>query len=554
MTSQEPQNQADDNSDWRPTLWGSDWSAVLRAVGASIAIHLLVALAIVYAPASFQIDTGWEGRMAELQAIGHGMEDFDADQEVDWDDMEIDLAAEDDAVEDEPQELEEEDAEEDAEDEELDEESEESEDATEVAEEDTEDEDTSETEETEERDEEIGVSPEDDPAQATADEESEDRDDAAPRERQEPLPAIDRDSPSNLPDLRHYGPGNARVTALVRTDMLRGTELADPARDLMAVIPDYRIALEGTGLDPIDELGAIFMASANPQWLHETFLAARHDQSVDEMRQTLDRRFEEDISWEVDGDHPVRPLVPPSIQYRDPRRLMLSDPGLAMVGRAAWFEELMGPVDPDSEIGRELAESEDGPTAFTLLEGLSRIEDAADDEGAIVLVSAYGFRLRSIPMVGQLPTFQAARLALTNPERPRLTIDLRLRSESEARQFERDCPSLKRRLSTVLGLMGASGLVQPLDCQRDGDYVTVEGSYSPEEVVDLLKRATPMVQASQPSSLSGLPDIDDVEEVEDLEELLQEGADGAPDDSDEADEAPDEEEAPRQPRRPRRLP
>ena len=546
MSATDPQNSTDDASQWRPTLWGSDWSGVMRAVVVSIGLHLLIALAILYAPASFQIDTGWEGRMAELQAIGHGADDFDAHKDIDWDDMEIALD------EGEP------DTDEDEEDDQEPEPEEQPDDEDQPDEEQPEDEEQVDEEDTTE---EVAEEPDDQPGPSTEEtaqessSPSEDADDVAPSEQHAELPGIDRSSPSNLPDLRHYGPGNARVTSLIRTDLLRGTELSPHARDIMAAIPDHRIALEGTGLDPIEELDAIFMASANPQWLHETFLAARHSQSTDDMRQMLDRRFNEDIPWEVDGDRPVRPLVPPSIRYNDPRRLMLADEGLVMIGQPAWFRDLMGPIDPDSELGRELAEADDGPSAFTLLEGLSRIEEAADDSGAIVLVSAYGFRLRSIPMVGQLPTFQAARLALTNPDQPHLTIDLRLRSEAEARQFERDCPSLKRRLSTVLGFMGASALVEPLECERDGDYVTVEGTYTPDEVIDLLRRAAPMVEASQPSSLSGLPDIDDVEDM-DLDDIIEasEEADEA-DEADEPDEAEeaDDDEAPRQPRRPRRL-
>ena len=316
------------------------------------------------------------------------------------------------------------------------------------------------------------------------------------------------------------------MTALVRTDRFRGTELEPYVEDVLRAVPDYYIALEGIDLDPIDEFDAIFMASANPDYLHETFLAVRHRFEVDEMKALLDQRFADQMVWELEGERPVRQLVPPSARYRDPRRLMLAEAGLALVGQPQWFEELLGPVAEDSPLGLELAQTEGGPPAFALMDGLARIEEVAEAEDALVMVSAYGFRLKRIPMVDAIPPFDAARLQIADASAPKLTIDLRLRTEREARDLERNCPRLKSQLNMVLRFMGLAALVRPLECRRDGQYVIVEGEYTIEEIQHLMERAQPLIQAIHPPSLRGLPEapVRDEPEEEQPEEAGEEGA------------------------------
>lgn len=510
-------------------LWYDNWSSLAKALGVSAFVHVVVAIPFILTPTlPGDFDVDWQGEMGDLSGIGHGVDDFDEHREVDWDDMDVDDPPRDDDPDDEPEEATEDEEPPDPDDDTKDESREdddtkdEPDEQVDDADEQTDEDDVDDADEQID-DEVIGQAVEED------DESHDDTDDAQEQQKEDvheddaefadaetsddetsldEIPGIDRSSPSNLPDLRTYAPGNARITSLVRTDRLRDTELEPYVETLLRAVPDYRIALEGTRLDPVEELDSIFMATANPEHLHETFLAVRHSFETEAFQTMLDERFDESMEWETrpESDHPVRPLVPDDIDYFDPRRLLVSESGLAMMGRAVWFDDLIGPVDEDSELGQKLADRQEGPSSFELLDGLSQIEEAAEREDTLLLLSAYGFTLRDLPLVDDIPHFEAARLEIRDAEAPELIIDLRLRSEAEARQFKRDCPRIRRQLSNWLLLVGMSHLIEPLECKQQGEYVIIEGQYSQDDVKELLDRGVPMIEATEPRALEGLPE------------------------------------------------
>ena len=494
------------------TLWSDSWSALLKGLLISVLLHLLLALPVLFHPAlPGDFDIEWEGRMAELSQIGHGVDDFDDTEDVDWDEMShVDTTTDDDEPDDE-QTSDDEDPEEESTDDP-------SQDETDAEPQDEPDESPPDDDPAADDEPEPGPDPDsdedDDPADSddTEPQDAPDSDDTAVEYADEStdIPGLERSGPSNLPELRDYAPGNARVTSLVRTDRLRDTELEPYVNDVIRAVPDYRIALDGTGLDPINDLDSLFMATANPRRLQATFLAARHRFDDDELRDTLDSRYDDSMSWADNDGRPTRRLVPESAGYQEPRQLLLAEPGLALIGQPQWFNDLIGPVDENSDLGRRLADAGQGPDAHTLLDGLARIEDAVEGDDTLLVISAYGGRLRAIPGVdvSGLPRFEGVRLALSDAANPTLTIDLRMADTDDARHFERECSRVQRELTQPIGLLSVLGLthiVDRLDCRRDGEYVVVEGQYSGRELRDLLERLVPFIQNSQPPPVRNLP-------------------------------------------------
>jgi len=462
----------------------------------SLLLHALGALPVIFADATPDIglESEWIGRFAELEGIGHGSSDFDPEQETNWDEPVMHGSLVQPPPEPEP---------------------EVPDDVQPPPEPSAEPDDAPEPEP--EPQAAPAPSPGTDPVRAEEEAPADDDDDkkeaeevddapqevdSSPTPSEAPaVPGIDRSSPSNLPDMRHYGPGNARMTALVRLDRLRGAPYQRQASQLIQAVPDYRILLETTGLDPITELDAIFMASANPNHLHETFLAVRHRYDDRELRDLLDARFAEPPAWS-EGRRPSRALVSEAGRYRDPRQVVLAARGLALVGKPAWFGHFDAPIAADSEIaaGEELAAN------FRLLDGLRRIEEVADEQNTIALISAYGL-VYYAPGIGTLPRFEAVRLSLTHPSNPRLTIDLRFGSEAQAASFNASCPSLQRRI--IGGIPGArmfgiASLIERLECIHSEDYVTVTGQYTSRELTTVLQFATPFIP--RPPALTGLPE------------------------------------------------
>ena len=537
------------------TLWRDSWSALFKGLLLSIGFHLLLALPVIFQPSlldDFELE--WEGRFADLEAIGHGTTDFDDREDVDWDRM-VDVESNADEPEDEKPD--EDDGVEEADDA-LDEDEEDpqpdeaqDEDDEQPADEEDEDDPVDETEP--EAVAEADVPETDDPGPEVADETTEPETTSPDEtvEYDEGVPGVEHSGPSNLPDLREYGPGNARVTSLVRIDRLRDTDFEPYVDKLIRAIPDYRIALDGTDFDPVDDLDSFFMATANPEVLQETFLAARHRIDDEELRTTLDSRFDEEIPWETRDERPVRPLVPESVRYRDPRRLMLAEPGLALIGQPEWFDDLIGPVDDDSELGRELADADEGPSVFSLLDGLNRIEETVEDEETLLLASAYGARLPNMSVagvdVGDLPFFEAAQLAVSDAENPRVEIDLRMRSTEDARHFEQRCPEIRRQAmnSPIVRLMDLAELFDPIECRRDGEYVVVDAQYSGDRVRRWLDRLPALVENTTPPTVQRLPSAPAADDADDRDD--DDRDDGERDDADtsEADDRePDAESTP----------
>ncbi|RDV36598.1 hypothetical protein DV096_17770 [Bradymonadaceae bacterium TMQ3] len=473
-----------------------------RALMLSLLLHALAALPVLFADSAPEVglDSEWIGRFAELEGIGHGSADFEPQRETDWEEPQMHSALLNAQT---PPELEE------PLEEPATEPSEEA-DRVDEAPEPHVPEDVAvgapEPQPAEEQPNAASVAPEKrvraEEDRSVASEESPPPVEPTPTATVDTpaVPAIDRSSPSNLPDMRHYGPGNARMTALVRLDRLRGAPYQEQASRLIQAVPDYRILLETTGLDPITELDAIFMASANPNHLHETFLAVRHRYEDGQLRDLLDGRFAEPPPWS-EGRRPSRALVPDTGRYRDPRQVVLAARGLALVGKPGWFGHFDRRIDANSEIVGDTQV----PENFRLLDGLRRIEEVAEDQNTIALISASGL-VYYAPGIGTLPRFEAVRLSLSHPANPRLTIDLRFRSESQAASFAESCPSLQRRIIggiPAARMLGIAALIERLECAQSEDYVTVTGQYSARELTTILQFATPFVP--RPPSLTGLP-------------------------------------------------
>lgn len=307
----------------------------------------------------------------------------------------------------------------------------------------------------------------------------------------EPLPGLNPGGPSNLPDLKGYGPGNARFTALIRLDRLRAAAYADNLRRVFEAVPDYRILLESTDIDPMRDLDSIFMASANPQYLQETFLAVRHRMDDATLKKVLDSRFADEVPWEKRGKYEIRALVPSTGRYQDPRQILLARPGLSLVTRPEWVKSLT----EDNVAGESIS----------MLDGLQHIERAAEGDDTLLVISAQGLYF-VLPGMGRVPRFEAARLAVTKPQNPLLTIDLRFADEAQAKRFHERCPTMKQQVIKGIPFaraLGIATLVERAECNLEGEYVTVRGQYTHREVSNLLQLALPFIP--RPPALTGLP-------------------------------------------------
>ena len=319
----------------------------------------------------------------------------------------------------------------------------------------------------------------------------------------EGLPGLERTGPSNLPTLKNYAPGNARFTALIRFEQLRGTPYAAPTSNLVRKVPDFRILLDSAGPDPVETFDSIFGASSHPRYIQETFLAVRHSMGEEQLREALGRRYETEISWTKYRGYPIRDMVPPDLEYQDPRKILIAGPDLALVTRTEWLESLTDDQGADSPIRAQSAKQEDGkkPEKFTLVQGLERIEEAANaDTLALVSVAGLGF-----PRELKIPRFESARLEVRGLDNPTLNIDLQFATKDRAVAFANACPRMKRDLAGLVpgGRFLYGKYIDRLDCEAQDEYVTVNATYSRQEFVTLLQMASAVMP--NPPGLESLP-------------------------------------------------
>lgn len=317
------------------------------------------------------------------------------------------------------------------------------------------------------------------------------------------LPGLDRAGPNGLPAMEGYGPGNAVFTALVRLDRIRGTQFEEPTRKLLEQVPDYRIVLQGTEIDPVRDLDSMFMASADPVYVEETFLAVRHRLGSDELRRRLDNRYVTKAPWTEERGIPARDLVPAGARYTDPRKILVPRKNLALIVRPEWISQLTNALPKDSKLmqGVDTGSLERAPS---MLDGLTYIERAAGESDTVILMSAMGARV-GIPGVGRL-NFEGAKIEIAGIDAPRLTIDLTLATEDEARRFAEACPSLKRRILNEVPFIARSitrMVIERLSCEQTENYVAIAGKYTAEEAQRLMNIALPFVP--RPPELAYLP-------------------------------------------------
>ncbi len=324
-----------------------------------------------------------------------------------------------------------------------------------------------------------------------------------PYARGESLAGIDRSGPSGLPDMEAYGPGNVIYSALVRVDRIRGTSFEEVTRRILENVPDYRIALHNTGVDPVNDIDSIFMASARPRYLQHTFLAVRHNLEDAEIRGRLENRFVENAPWYDYKGYTTRALVPDHSEYRDPRQIVLAQSGLAVIARPEWLPEITGEVAEDDPLAAGLALEKDEKRP-TMLDGLANIERAVGGGDTLVAVSGRGVRLL-LPGLGRI-RFEAAKLVIADASAPKLTIDMTFDSPATAKRFAAGCPDMKDEILQQVPYLGrglARTVLDPLQCSQKEQYVTVRGSYRADQVERLANFAVAFIP--RPPVLQKLP-------------------------------------------------
>ena len=271
---------------------------------------------------------------------------------------------------------------------------------------------------------------------------------AAPAKPAPPLPPTPPPVPPATADLSALSPGDARLVLLLRADRLRTSRHRAGVEAVLQALPDYHTLLDGTGLSALDDLDALLIATANPQDVTATFLAARH-RADPRLPQALARRTIP--AWDRRVMHFVSPtlstLSPPDAP--PPRR---GDGGV--VGSPDG-----GVADPQAEWLAELA----------------RFDQLADEPGAPALLLTASDLGALVRLQNGLPTPLAAALAATADPAPLVRIKLVFAGPDDAHRFEVEWPNIVARYRDATLLFGISSLLDGLVLKRGGVEIEIAG-------------------------------------------------------------------------------
>jgi hypothetical protein len=326
----------------------------------------------------------------------------------------------------------------------------------------------------------------------------------------EPAGAGDGGVPAEGPraagDASAYGPGDARLSLLLRADRIRGTRYVDDVRKALAPFPDDRMLRERVGLDPLTELDSILIATADPFDFNATFLAARYSFAEGRLRQGFARaaaRERRKLAWRTQAGRPVTPLpfLGPDGQTTDPRVLMLVRRGVAVLTRPEHVDAIAAAAVADGGVPRPAAG--DWPGRLSLLEA----ETGGDPDGPALLLTLHEVRSYVFAAPGEtLPIPHTGRLTISNLRtEPNAAFDLGFDSPAQAASFVQQWTPRARQIagSTMIFLLGLSDLALRFQVQANGLTVRAHAVVHPAELQQILRliaQIGPQPAASQPAS------------------------------------------------------
>lgn len=139
-------------------------------------------------------------------------------------------------------------------------------------------------------------------------------------------------------DLGMWGPEGARLVVVIRNDRLRQSPHAQSVRDVLDSFPDWRTLVGGADVDPLNDIDTTLIASSNPKYINQTFLAAMHHIPSERVVGVLSHGEHQGVTWREEkgriyGDFDAR-------SGSDPRQFFIPTDGVFVLSRPEFLNDL----------------------------------------------------------------------------------------------------------------------------------------------------------------------------------------------------------------------
>jgi hypothetical protein len=264
---------------------------------------------------------------------------------------------------------------------------------------------------------------------------------SAPGAGAKPKPA----APPPIEDLRTIGPQTANITLILRGPLLAKSPHREGVDALLSALPDYHTLLDGTTLNPFDDLRALLISTPDPRDVSMTFLAARHR-----------------------GDPRIRAL-PGKQLPDDPREFHALGEDLMLLGR------------PEDLHRIEAAEAGAGDAAGQRwLDALAHFDGGNQDAALQLTIGDVQTFVRLEDSTLPLP--RSLRLAMTAEASPALRLRLSFDEDAQAVSFSAAWPELRRKANDAMPMFASA--LDGLALSQHGKDVEIAG-HLPEAQVRL---------------------------------------------------------------------
>lgn len=272
-------------------------------------------------------------------------------------------------------------------------------------------------------------------------------------------------------------PAGSQIALRLDVARIRASPLADDVRGLLAVIPDWSALLEGSGIDPLEDLDRVLVATPNLQ-RSRLIVAGRAMQGAEQIRAATARLAEtagESAPWTIQRGVNVAPW-----HDRDPTERVI-----ALVGPRHFI--ICRPVDLPRvlAVARNRAAEEGEHPADALL---------SMDEGAGLTLEVEGFRnfARANPRrrspLEMLPT--GARLAVSQLPEDQVAVRVRA-SYEDSDQADAAAPYWDQRREAygrnlIVQVLGVAPLLSRATLETDAEHLDGSVDLSVSEMRRLL--------------------------------------------------------------------
>jgi hypothetical protein len=302
------------------------------------------------------------------------------------------------------------------------------------------------------------------------------------------------------PELTGYAPPGAQIALRIDMVRIRDSALSRDVSDLLAAIPDWRLLLEGSGIDPLADLNRVFLASPNLR--RSRLVVAGHynggeaiaEKAVDNLARERDKK----VSWRSqDGIRYARWL-----NKDETRRI------IALVGPDEFV--ITRPVDLPRvlAVARALAErrKEEGKEAVSDTEALLAME-----EGEAWSLTVEGARQFARGRVKSVPTRLSVRVFDLAGDQIEVRATGNYDSVEEAEKARRYWNRRRKQFAShpLLGLLGMTAPLLDASVKQEEETVEARTTLTHRQMrvlLGFLKSSLAPPETLAPGSPPGVPE------------------------------------------------